>query len=261
MTAFWFLQPLWRRPLARGLCLMLLASGATPARAEPPAVFVMGASADNTNYVALWQTMIHQEAFRRMHVPLKFTVAPLKRITMMSEQGLIDGEPGRAPAYGAAHPEMLVVDFPLMDVVFSIYAAKPMPGLASIEDLRDSKLRGTYARGALGCENVLQPLFPAGRLTAVASAKNGLAMLAVGHADFYCDVSSSMMNILNSAEARKAPQPYKLFDLGPKVPLRAYVQKKHAALVPILAATLKQMKEEGLFEKYWLEAEKQTMGN
>lgn len=252
MTAFRVLQ------IGRCWCLALFGLIALPTSLAAPAVFVMGSSAEITSYVSLWQSMIHKEAFRRMQIPLTFTVAPLKRITRMSEQGLIDGEPGRAPAYGAAHPEMVVVDFPLMDVVFSIYAAKPMPGLSRIEDVRDSTLQGTYARGALGCENVLLPMFPAGRLTSVASAKNGLAMLAVGHADFYCDVSSSMMNVLNSAEGRRKAQPFKLFDLGPKVPLRAYVQKKHAALAPVLAATLKQMKEEGVFEKYWLEAEQQT---
>ncbi|MCV2370251.1 type 2 periplasmic-binding domain-containing protein [Roseateles oligotrophus] len=251
----------WLLASGRRLCLLMFALSVSQAQSAPAPVFVMGSSADDTNYVALWQTMVHKEAFRRMQIPLAFTVAPLKRITMMSEQGAIDGEPGRAPAYGLAHPEMLVVDFPMMEVVFSIYAARPRPGLNRIEDLRDSTLKGAYARGALGCEQVLMSLFPATRLTSVTSGKNGLAMLAIGHADFYCDVSSSMMNVLNSAEGRKGPQPYKLFDLGPKVPLRPYVQKKHAALVPIFVATLKQMKEEGLFEKYWLEAEKQTMGN
>ena len=219
----------------------------------------MGANADESTFMGSWTRKIHREAFRRMQVPMEFTQAPLKRITMMAEQGAIDGELSRAPAYGAAHPEMMRVDVTLMEASFSIYTAKPMPGIERIEDLRDKgNLQGAYTRGVLGCENVLQPMFAPNRLTAVPSAKNGLGMLAIGHADFFCDSSTGMLNALMSDAGRKGLQPHKLFDLGPKVALSPYLQKKHAALVPVLAATLKQMKAEGLFERYWLEAEKLT---
>jgi polar amino acid transport system substrate-binding protein len=248
------------RSLGRCLCWlpMLLAPGFAPAANLKPAA-PLGANADESSFVGRWTRMIHREAFRRMQVPMEFTQAPLRRITMMAEQGAIDGELSRAPVYGEAHPEMLLVDVMMMEAAFSIYTAKPMPGVKRIEDLRDrGNLQGAYTRGVLGCENVLQPLFASNRLTAVPTAKNGLGMLAIGHADFFCDSSTGMLNALRSDAGRKGLQPYKLFDLGPKVALSPYLHKRHAALVPVLTATLKQMKAEGLFERYWLEAEKLT---
>ncbi|MCV2370252.1 substrate-binding periplasmic protein [Roseateles oligotrophus] len=250
------------RSLSRCLCslslamLPVLAPAAAP---EPAAPLIMGANADDSSFIGGWTRKIHREAFRRMQVPMEFTQAPLKRISLMAEQGTIDGELSRAPAYGAAHPEMLLVDVTLMEASFSIYTAKPMPAVGRLEDLRDKgNLQGAYTRGVLGCENVLQPMFAPNRLTAVPSAKNGLAMLAIGHADFFCDSSTGMLNALKADGGRKGLQAHKLFDLGPKVALSPYLHKRHAALVPVFAATLKQMKAEGLFERYWLEVEKQS---
>jgi polar amino acid transport system substrate-binding protein len=236
--------------------LPVLAPAATP---EPAAPLIMGANADESSYIGSWTRMVHREAFRRMQVPMEFTQAPLKRISLMAGQGAIDGELSRAPAYGAAHPEMLLVDVTLMEATFSIYTAKPMPAISRIEDLRDkSNLQGAYTRGVIGCENVLQPMFAPNRLTAVPTAKNGLGMLAIGHADFFCDSSTGMLNALKAEAGRKGLQPHKLLDLGGKVALSPYLHKRHAALVPVFAATLKQMKAEGLFERYWLEVEKMT---
>ncbi|MEJ6004009.1 hypothetical protein WG899_00480 [Paucibacter sp. AS339] len=226
------------------------ASSSTPSAAP---VFLMGTETFENSYVGIWLRLVYAEAFKRLGVPYRASAAPLKRVDLMAETGRIDGDMSRAPAYGAAHPEMIAVDFSLQDVVFSIYATRPIEAIKRIEDLQASSLHGVYTRGTVFCENLMKT-FPEGRVTAVTSIKNGLAMLGAAHAGFLCASSSSVLNYQNSVVLGSGVTLVKLFDLGAPVPLRPYLLKKHAALAPQLAETLRRMKAEGLLEQYWVEA-------
>lgn len=59
-----------------------------------------------------------------------------------------------------------------------------------------------------------------------------------------------------AARAGDTP-PQKLFEIVEPLQLYPYLQRRHAALAPRLAATLRQMKAEGLFERYRVEVLRQ----
>ncbi|MCV2370505.1 hypothetical protein [Roseateles oligotrophus] len=218
-----------------------------------PDKFVLGTNSAADVFTGLWERLVYAEAFKRMGVQLEMVVAPLKRIEMMLERGEIDGETMRGPAYGALHPELILVDLPLMPVLYGFYALNPVAGLARVEDLRSANFRGAYRRGVIYCQNALSPLMPTRRLDAVTTVKQGIGMLQAGHADFFCDVNMGILNHEYSAAGRSVPKLQKLFDISAPVSNGGYLHAKHAVFGMALAVTLKQMEKEGLFEKYRLE--------
>lgn len=243
------------RDVARCLAIVFLGLGA--ALAAPPDKFVLGTDTEEQVFSGLWERLIYTEAFKRLGIPLEVAVAPLKRLEIMLEQGEIDGEMMRGPAYAEKHPNLIVVDLPLMPMIYSIYALKPVAGLSSLDDLRVGKFSGAYRRGVLFCENMLAPLMVSpSQLNALTSVKQGMEMLAVGHADFFCDLNLGMLNYefeIQSNPSSKPLKPLKLFDISKPVSNSAYLHQRHAALALKLEAVLKQMKKEGLVEKYRLE--------
>jgi hypothetical protein len=218
---------------------------------------LFGTDTEEQVFSGLWERLIYTEAFKRLGVPLEVAVAPLKRLEIMLEQGEIDGEMMRGPAYAEKHPNLIVVDLPLMPMIYSIYALKPVAGLSSLDDLRVGKFSGAYRRGVLFCENMLAPLMVSpSQLNALTSVKQGMEMLAVGHADFFCDLNLGLLNYefeIQSNPSSKPLKPLKLFDISKPVSNSAYLHQRHAALALKLDAVLKQMKKEGLVEKYRLE--------
>ncbi|WP_295749666.1 hypothetical protein [Undibacterium sp.] len=253
------------RMLSGRICFALLLAGlawscCAPADAvetELPTRFVMGANTEATSLHGSWNRKIFAEAFRRLGIALEIRVAPLKRLELLMSKGEIDGEMSRAPAYGLQHPELLKVDVAFAQVVFSLYALKSIPGVSKLEDLRNTNYQGIYRRGVLLCEKELSSSMPARQLTATNSALQGVAMLKLGHGDFFCDVSSSLENEQYSQDFAKFIELKKLFDISSPVPLNAYLAQKHQTLLPHLSATLKQMEKEGLIAKYRHEAETQ----
>jgi hypothetical protein len=226
-------------------------SGGT--KAEMPAKFIFGTATENDVFTGIFERLVYIEAFRRMGVQLEIIVAPLKRIESMLARGDIDGETMRGPAYAALHPQLIMVDLPIIQVVYKVYALKPVKGLTSLDDLRTGKFRGTYRRGVVYCQNALTPLLPAHHLDAVTTVKQGVDMLAVGHTDFFCDVNLGVMNHEYSAQQKNSEKLQELFALSAPVSNSAYLHEKHTALAVTLSETLKQMGKEGLFEKYRLE--------
>jgi polar amino acid transport system substrate-binding protein len=219
-----------------------------------PDKFVFGTNTEDTVFTGLWERLIYREAFKRAGVRLEVVVAPLKRIEMMLDRGEIDGEMVRAPAYGQQHPNLILIDVPIMQVIFSIYALKPVAGLNSLEDLRKTPFSGAYTRGVIFCENTLSSLMPAHKLTMVSSVKQGIDMLAAGHVDFFCDVSSSLWNYDYAYANKSMPKLKKLFDISKQVANTAYLHPKYKEFAGKLTSVLKQMEKEGLIEKYRLDA-------
>lgn len=226
------------------------------ASASAPTGIVLGTTNDEKSYYGYLLRRIYVEAFRRLGIPLEIVVAPLKRLSLMLEQGKIDGELARAPAYGKEHPDLIAIETAVATAVFSIYAINPIAGLSKLEDLGTGNFRAVYRRGVVLCERTLSGLLPASRITAVATAAQSAAMLGQGHADFYCDINSSLLNEEYAGELQHVPEMQKLFDISEPVPLNGYLQAKHKALAAKLASTLKHMENEGLLEKYRLDARK-----
>lgn len=243
------------RPL---LIAGLLASFAVlprPIRSEPPRPFVMVTDQPEATYEGKWQRLAYQEAFRRLGVPLEVELMPTQRVSAMVDSGDVDGQFMRAPAYANTHPEQVRVDEPIYEVGFALWVSNPALTLARLQDLAATSLIGIYRRGVELCQRSLSPLVSVERLSSVATEEDGLRMLLNGRVDYYCEIDAALRSALYSPEFKgAAASVHPLLTIGDRIMLYPYLSRKQADLAPRLAVVLKQMKAEGLLDRFRQEA-------
>ncbi|MBI1891388.1 MAG: hypothetical protein HYS18_12130 [Burkholderiales bacterium] len=241
--------------VAFAMALLMTGSSALCQSSARP-LFVMSADQDETSFAGKWVWLIYTEAFERLGMRFQLIANPMTRQSLMADEGLIDGEVARVYGYGADHPNLVRVEEPVLDLVFSLYTADPELRLQRIEDLAAMNLRGEYRRGVGICEKTFKQLFPAERLSDVTKSEQGAKKLLAGRTDVYCDNEVSMIRIYRSPDIKDVGKVRKLISMGAAIPTYPYLHKKHAALAPRLAEMLKEIKAEGLIEIYRRQAER-----
>ncbi len=241
-----------------GLLLALLvptAPALSQTTAETVKPFIMLLDGDPTTYGNRWGTLVHIEVFKRLGLPLQLEHYTLARRTALTEEGMTDGEASRVYAYGNDRPHLVRVEEPVLDFSFALFAANPGVRLERLEDLRTSSHLVEYRRGILLCENTLKKWLPAERISDVLTPQQGLKKLQAGRTDLYCDLDVFVRQELQSPEFKGAAI-RKVIAVGNAVPTYPYLNKKHAALAPRMAAVLRQMRAEGLIEAYRQQVER-----
>lgn len=242
--------------LLKRACIGSLFLVSAAASSQTRAPIVIGFDESPKIFGSVWSLRIYTEAFRRMGVPWKPEFVPLARRAALVDEGAIDGDGARVYGYADAHPNLVRVEESVMDLGFALYTNNPKLRLQRIEDLADQSLRSEYRRGINFCETKLKAVVAAERLTDVSAEEQGLKKLAAGRTDVYCDLESVVQKALSTPEFSDAKGIRKVYSLG-VLPTYPYLHKKNADLAPRLAATLKQMKAEGLIETYRLDALKE----
>lgn len=237
----------------------LLATAPAYSQPSPAAApLVMALDVEPGTYLYRWATLIYTEAFRRLGVPVQFSMYSLARRAVLANEGRIDGEGARISAYADTHPELIRVDEPLMDFTFSLFTANPAVRVRRLENLPATPWQVEYRRGVLMCENRLKAFVPPERLSYITASEQGVKKLLAGRTDVYCDLEIYVALVLNAPEFKGGTRVRKLLDIA-SVPTYPFLHKRYAELAPRLAATLKQMKAEGLLNAYRRQA-KREMG-
>lgn len=243
------------------LCIVLIAAACpSPAEAQTARTrpFLMAADAQPDSYLYKWARLIYNEAFRRMGLQVELASINLARRAALAEEGAIDGEVARIHAFADAHPELIRVEESVMDFTFSIFSANPKLNAKKLEELPAGALV-EYRRGILMCESSLKKIVPPESLSSITTTEQGIKKLQASRTDAYCDIDLYVIEALQTPELRGATGVRKLFDFA-SVPTYPYLYKKHAELAPRLAATLRQMKAEGLIAAYFRQAERESGG-
>lgn len=256
-----FLHFLWRQAGAAFVasCLVLASLPAqSQEKSSPatPAPFILGFDPDPNTFATRWTLKIYTEAFKRLGISLKPEYYPLARKTALVDEGTIDGDAGRIGGFGAAHPSLIRVDEPIIELSFAFYTANPGVRLQKLEDLNNGHWKTEYRRGIFLCETVVKKHVPANLISDVTSEDQGLQKLLAGRTDVYCDLDTAIRKTLHESTATDKSRIHQALSFG-ALPIYPYLHHKHAKLAPRLAATLKQMKAEGLIDTYRFEAERE----
>jgi polar amino acid transport system substrate-binding protein len=235
-------------------CSLLGGTAPVYSQSTSAATIVMSADQDETTFAGKWVWLIYTEAFKRLGLGFQLSANPMSRQSMLADAGQVDGEVARIHGYGAMHPNLIRVEEPVLDLVFSLYTANPSIRIKRIEELGASTLRAEYRRGMSICENALKQSFPAERLSDITASEQGAKKLLADRTDVYCDNEVSMLRVQNSRDLQDVARVRKLLPLGAAIPTYPYLHKKNAKLAPRLAAVLKKMKDEGLIETYRVQA-------
>lgn len=225
------------------------------AHAETPTL-TLGGNFENNSYGVAWAKLMYEEAGKRMDVRFKIAPYPMVRRTKLATEGELDGDIGRAAQLVATvGKDMVRVEQAWMSVNFFMYTAKPGLTFKKFDDLKGSGLAVEYPRGVQYCLDQLKGL-GLKRLLDAADEVQALRRLAAGTTDLYCAVDSTIASLMSYPEFKGKVQFHKAVPVG-VVAVHPYLHKKHAALAPKLAETLKKMKDEGLIEKYQKQVEKE----
>lgn len=249
----------WIRRLALVASLLLPLPAFQGAWAASPAAIVMATDREETVVTGKWFRRIYVEAFKRLEVPLEITILPLARISSELDLGHLDGELFRVHGYAAAHPDLVRVEEPVLEVKLMLYSANPALRINRLEDLSSGPaLNGEYRRGVGVCEGILKQWLPPANVSNIATTEQGLRKLVARRTDLFCEFDLAVVDVVNSRELADLGPFRKVIEVGTPIPFYGYLHKKNAALAPRLAATLKKMKAEGLIERYRTEVEKET---
>lgn len=245
------------------LAAALLLPAATVLAASPPSLtapFVMGSDSEESSLTGKWYRRIYAEAFRRLGVPLTITVSPTARLSILADEGQVDGQTTRLAIYAEAHPNQRRLKESVHEVRLALFAFQHETRSAypqRLEDLTTGNWLVEYRRGVAICEKTLKPLLPAERLSDITSAAQGMQKLKAGRTDLYCDFELAVQSELLTPDYRGVNGFRPVMDLGVRLPLYPYVHKSRAELAPRLASVLKKMKTEGLIERYLREVQRE----
>ena len=245
------------------LALLPLASGVsraqTPPLLAPSRTIVMVSSDDMARATGRRLSLIYTEAFRRLGYTLVYRGYPAKRSSAMSDAGEVDGEMHRYAGYGENHPNMVRVETPHFSSTFSAYANRPLALGDGWTSLAPTRYRVEYRAGAAFSAAMLPAVVEQSRLAAAYSAPLGLRKLLHGRSDIYVDAESVVEQLLAQPEFAHAG--IRRVAVMETIGMHAFLYKTHRALAVRLAATLADMKREGLLEKYRIMAEGEAAQN
>lgn len=191
---------------------------------------------------------IFSDVFKRAKVDFKYVVIPPARATRMLEAGKIDGEFHRIKEYAENIPEIIRVEEPLVSVVTSAFVINPDIQIKDANSLKNTYYRVEYLRGNVISERVLKTVVEPQRLSVNNSIEYSFEKLLRGRIDILVTTDIEMFHMLELEKYKNI----KVFTAGQlaKVDLYTFLHKKHKDLATKMAKAIKEIKEEGLMQKY-----------
>ncbi|SHO55713.1 substrate-binding periplasmic protein [Vibrio quintilis] len=186
-------------------------------------------------------TRIYHELFTRLGITVNVQPFPMKRASVQADDGKIDGEAIRIRNYSQMHPNLRLIDFPVVQVVFVAYARRSHQ--IRLEDgwdsLIDSDYMVGYRRGIVYSEQILKKHINPERLNESKSAEQGLLKLIHGRIDLFV---YPLGHFVSHQDLQESTEVVSVLET---VPLYLYVHKRHEALIPDIEQSLIDMRAEG----------------
>ncbi|WP_147819295.1 amino acid ABC transporter substrate-binding protein [Salidesulfovibrio onnuriiensis] len=194
-----------------------------------------------------WLKAVYTDAFRRLGYAMRYEYVPAARASDMAELGHSDGELGRTFEYGDDHPALVRVSEPHLDDSFRAYTA--LPGVAGLDwkTLRNSGYTIAYTRGVHRLKREFGD-YDDLRIHVVNNTNIGLRMLLSGRVDVFVGPQQGVKETISASEFAETP----IHEAGTleSHTAHAYLNARHKELAPRLAAVLRQMKEEGILQRF-----------
>ena len=196
--------------------------------------------------------LVYTEAFKRVGMVFVYQAYPVKRSSIMSDMGILDGELSRIYSYNEVHPTMIRVEEAHWTSGFIAVARGNSIQLEGWNSLKNTDYKVVYMSGIKGCETNLPKVVRPENLESVMHTSHGYRMLLKGRADIHIGSEMDMLDVLESDEFKDSG--LSIIGVMDRFTAHAFLHEKHRTLVPKLSAVLKQMKKEGLFEQYWADS-------
>jgi len=190
---------------------------------------------------------IYTEAFRRIGVNVKFKSFPLKRLSyLIDRSNFLDGDVSRVHSYNETHCNLIRVEEAHSISEIRAYSDDAQLKLDGWDSLSDSQLRVDYRHGSKKTFEMLHLRVPEERMHHIHSIKAGFQRILLGRSDIFI-LSGAAAHVQDGLFEGK-----RIYMSGvmEKTTFHAFLLKKHEKVAIKLARALKQMKEEGLINKF-----------
>lgn len=192
--------------------------------------------------------LVYTEAFERLGHGFELRYYPAARLTLLIEDGTLDGEMSRVSEYGDIHPELIRVGESHYVLEHVAVSAKPGIHVNGWDSLIGKPYTVLYKRGIVYWETELNRVLPRERVHAIDDVCRALELVGMKRFDMFVGAKVSLESRIHSTKLSRFPLKY--VGSFSETPLYAYMVKKHAAVAVRLAETLRDMKREGLFAEY-----------
>ena len=244
---------LWKsRNISMALLAIFLAFGCFPSAllaAEQRVITLSGSDGFKNSANGRWLALIYDEAFRRMGMKLEYVSYPAKRSSILSDEGKVDGEISRVYDYGENHPTMVRVDEPHFNLRFIAYSINPSLKLKGWASLGGKGFRIEHRMGVKKTKTALPNYVASDLLFAVRDVETGIKKLITGRSDLFVDVETVVDGYIENNPHMIEKKIYKS-GVMEEVSGHVFFHMKNANLAPLLSSVLKEMKQEGLIEKF-----------
>lgn len=221
------------------------------ATAEPAPVMkkiVLSSPRHVDSYDGKFLNLLYTEAFKRLGFEFVYMFYPAKRGSMMAAIGKSDGELARAFNYNEKLPNLTRIDEPIFTVRISAFTTRPEIKLNGWESLKSTDYKVEYMRGLKICEVKLPEFVKKENLSDIANWSQGLKKIIAKRTDVYIEVERTVLRALKSDEFKDTN--IRVAGLLEEIDLYTFLNKKHADLIPKLAAVIKNMRSDGTIKSY-----------
>lgn len=219
------------------------------ALAQSPATLVLGTPRPDGNFGGVLMRRTYAELFGRLGVPIEIRTLPTARLALELGNGGVDGDIARPLAFGDTQPHLVRVEEPVLEITYALWATNPAVKLSRLEQLRQTPYTVTLNRGVVYCDETLRAQLPENRIVDVTTTASAIHMLHYGRNELHCGIDFAVLSDAGSPEFAGKPPLLKVLTISKPEALYLYLQRKHAALAPQAAATLRKMKADGTLER------------
>ena len=199
-------------------------------------------------------SLIYSEAFKRLGYQFRLISLPGERSLVDANNGVVDGEASRIAQLDLdKYPNLIQVPESIIVIKDGAYSADPSIRINGWESLRGKGYKVGLFKGIKSVEQKLPLYVEKKNIVTLTGFIQSLEMLKTRRIDLF--IASTL---LEESAPMKRPEYRDIKRVGIVEEKLAYpwLHKRHKALVPRLAETLKAMKAEGSFQNI-IEAAKQ----
>jgi polar amino acid transport system substrate-binding protein len=188
-----------------------------------------------------YNDVIVKEAFRRMGIEARTVVEPSERSLVNADKGIDDGNMVRIAGLEAIYPNLVLAPEKISDFDFAAFTMKTSVEIAGWESLKP------YNVGIVRGWKILEAnIVGTKSLSKVKDPEVLFSLLTHDRADLVVFDRTQGLALLRS---RRIEGVRALTPLLTKREMFLYLNRRHAALAPGFAATLREMKRDGTFQR------------
>jgi polar amino acid transport system substrate-binding protein len=193
--------------------------------------------------------LLYTEAFSRMGYDFKLIPLPPERSLADADAGRVDGEAIRNYHLldGGQYPNLIRVDEWVLSMETAAYSVRATIVVSGWDSLAGTDYTFVIEHGHKAVQAELPKYVAPGQIVEVENVEQAIAMLEAGRADVFVGTATAAETILRRVEHQgSGVRKLGVINTGYGYP---YLHTKHSDLVLPLAATLKEMKEDGTYQR------------